>query len=194
MMTSKEKIVIQNIVLTIDLGRQVDLFKMYNELKDEYNIVQPDMYRFPANKIKTKSFTLMVYSTGKCVCAGISPKKDDILRNDNTLVFDSVLQKIKSILKLDGESLPEYRVQNVVSTTDLGIQINLMLLNLKLKGSEYEPEVFPAIIYKKNSGGEKIVFLIYHNGKVIIHTPKFKSLDFGRVYKIVDDLKKEINV
>ena len=192
MMTAEEKIKIRNIVLTIYLKKPIDLLKLYADLKKEYDIAPPDAHCFPADKIKTDSFTLMVYASGKCVCAGISPDKDEILRDDNMLVFDPILSKVKSILKIEGEDLPEYKVQNIVSTTDLNTEINLLFLSINLQGSVYEPEVFPAIIYKKNYGDGRSVFLIYHNGKLVVHTPKFDSNDFGRVYKAVGELKKEI--
>ncbi len=58
------------------------------------------------------------------------------------------------------------QIQNVVSSISLNVKLPLNELLHHLKDSEYEPEQFPALIFRL-SGETKGSFLIFQTGKVV---------------------------
>lgn len=59
-------------------------------------------------------------------------------------------------------------IQNIVAFADLKTTLNLnaIAIALGLKNVEYEPEVFPGLVYKIES--PKLVLLVFSSGKLII--------------------------
>ncbi|MEW5759499.1 MAG: TATA-box-binding protein [Candidatus Thermoplasmatota archaeon] len=57
------------------------------------------------------------------------------------------------------------KIENVVATTSLGIEIDLKKIAFALEGAEYEPEQFPGIVYRiKNP---KTATLLFRSGKLV---------------------------
>ena len=63
---------------------------------------------------------------------------------------------------------PEINVQNMVASADLGTKLNLnaITLGLGMENVEYEPEVFPGLVYRIKV--PKIVVLIFSSGKLVV--------------------------
>lgn len=60
---------------------------------------------------------------------------------------------------------PVFKVENIVASGDLGLELDLYVLAYKLKDIEYEPEQFPGAILKLKE--PKASLLLFKNGKVI---------------------------
>ena len=61
----------------------------------------------------------------------------------------------------------DFKVQNIVGTTDCGFPIRLEGLVYAHSGyASYEPELFPGLIYRLVN--PRVVFLIFVSGKVVI--------------------------
>ena len=60
---------------------------------------------------------------------------------------------------------PKYRIENIVASGELKIELDLYSLAYKLKDIEYEPEQFPGAILKLKE--PKSSLLLFKNGKVI---------------------------
>lgn len=59
----------------------------------------------------------------------------------------------------------EYKVTNMVASSNLGLELDLFLLASEIPGIEYEPEQFPGAILKFRE--PKASLLLFKNGKVI---------------------------
>ena len=73
--------------------------------------------------------------------------------------------------------MPKFRIENVVSSTSLGHELDLKAIALALGGSEYEPEQFPGLIYRIQE--PKTAILLFRSGKVVCTGAK--SLEHVRV-------------
>jgi len=61
--------------------------------------------------------------------------------------------------------MPEIIITNMVVTKNMRTKFNLDKLAMNLKNVEFEPEQFPALIYKIQK--PKASFLIFSNGQII---------------------------
>jgi transcription initiation factor TFIID TATA-box-binding protein len=66
------------------------------------------------------------------------------------------------------EEHPEFKVQNIVASANLGKELNLgaIVVGLELEGMEYEPEVFPGLVYRIKE--PKSAILIFSSGRLVI--------------------------
>lgn len=89
----------------------------------------------------------------------------DCLYDENELVIDE-LERIGAVTE---EHELSFTISNVVCVSDLEQTINLeaLAIALDLEKVEYEPEQFPALIYRDEEK-HKCTFLIFANGKVVI--------------------------
>lgn len=76
---------------------------------------------------------------------------------------DQVIDVMQDLLEFEYE--PEVEVSNIVATADLGtpIPLEVLTLELGLDAVEYEPEQFPALIYRT----EDHVILVFSSGKLL---------------------------
>jgi transcription initiation factor TFIID TATA-box-binding protein len=63
---------------------------------------------------------------------------------------------------------PEITVQNIVTSADLGRNLNLnaIAIGLGLENIEYEPEQFPGLVYRLEE--PSVVALLFGSGKLVI--------------------------
>ncbi len=145
---------IENVVASASLTQPLDLVALSKVLNSNYI---PE--RFPGLIYRDKSFkaTLMIFNSGRIICAGAkseSKAKKAILRLINELKNNGIV--ILNSVKI--------KVENIVAVSELNIKLNLEELTERLKGAIYEPEQFPALIYKIE---DLCVALIFSNGKII---------------------------
>ncbi|MHA1731292.1 MAG: TATA-box-binding protein [Promethearchaeota archaeon] len=149
---------IQNIVVNIDLGVEIDL----ELLSDSYRDVELNTDKFPRIRLPMSNpkATILLFSNGKMIVTGL--KKT----NHANIVLEKVKRKLDRIgVKID--RTPDLEVVNVVASADMGRQINLDLASITLERSIYEPEVFPGMIYRLEVP-IKCVLLVFSSGKVVI--------------------------
>ncbi|MEM4348265.1 MAG: hypothetical protein QXN37_01715 [Candidatus Anstonellaceae archaeon] len=60
---------------------------------------------------------------------------------------------------------PTYRIENIVASAELGLELDLYTIASKLSDVEYEPEQFPGAILKLKE--PKTSLLLFKNGKII---------------------------
>ncbi len=60
---------------------------------------------------------------------------------------------------------PTYRIENIVATVNLGIDLDLDKLAERLPAAEYNPEQFPGLILRLQR--PKISALIFRTGKMV---------------------------
>lgn len=177
--TRKKEIEIVNIVISSDLKKDIPLEKMAATLPNtEYN---PEQFPGLVLRIKEPKTTALVFSSGKIVCTGARNMED----------VERALQAIiKSVRKLNiiVTIKPEIKVQNIVASGQIGMDLNLNILGVKLPHTEYEPEQFPGLVHKlKNTNA---TFLLFSNGKIVCTGTKTKEEVNDATDKLIENLKK----
>src|ERR1019366_8034714 len=95
-----------------------------------------------------------------------------------------------SLYKPTGRRMVEPRhtikIENVVASTGIGIEINLKQITLALEGADYEPERFPGLVYRLSD--PKVVILLFGSGKLVVTGGKKPEDMVNAVDRIVEEL------
>ena len=173
---------VQNIVSYVDLQTQLDLVQLAVDLPNsEYN---PD--RFPALIVKFKDpkISFLVFSNGKMNCTGA---------NQIGKVKEGVAKLVGQLrgLGVEIEKDPEIKVTNLVSTVDIGLDLNLDEIALNVDNVEYEPEQFPGLVYRPYDWprDSKPSVLVFGTGKLVIAGVQEISEAELLVQRLVESLK-----
>lgn len=170
-----------NIVVSTSLEHDVPLEKMSATLANtEYN---PEQFPGLVLRIKDPETTALIFSSGKVVCTGAKSMKK--VEEAIEKIIES-LKKINITIKIK----PKITVQNMVAAGDVGMDLNLNNLAIKLPNTEYEPEQFPGLVYKLPGG--KATFLLFSNGKIVCTGTKNEQEVEESMKKLVENLKKVV--
>jgi transcription initiation factor TFIID TATA-box-binding protein len=150
------------------LKRELDLEAVSESIRNKSSITVKDSetaeWQLP---IHFESGTVILYRTGKYILRGGSSY--DSLSNTKT-EFTQLLENV-------GISTEEitYKIQNIVFTDEVGSEIDLLeaVVTFGFENTEYEPEQFPAIIYRPPE--YDAVALLFSNGKMVITGTKDES-------------------
>jgi len=174
-----KKIQVVNIVVSSSLEHDIPLEKMAATLSNtEYN---PEQFPGLVIRIKDPKTSALIFSSGKIVCTGA--RSLDKVRESLIKIVESV-EKIGIKIKIT----PEINVQNIVASGDIGMDLNLNTLAMKLDNTEYEPEQFPGLVYKLRDA--KATFLLFSNGKIVCTGTKSEDEVHSAVEKLIENLKK----
>ena len=173
----RKEIKIQNIVVSASLDHDIPLIKLAETLPNtEYN---PEQFPGLVMRIKEPKTSALIFSSGKIVCTGaksIAKVKEAI----NAIIKN--IEKIKIKIKIK----PQIKVQNMVASGSIGMDLNLNSLAVDLQNTEYEPEQFPGLVYKLP--GTRATFLLFSNGKIVCTGTRSESKLREAVDKLVDNL------
>lgn len=179
---AKKEIKLQNIVATTSLESDIPLIKLAETLPNtEYN---PEQFPGLVMRIKEPKTSALIFSSGKVVCTGAKSMKK---------VRESILAIIKNIekikIKIKSQNvLKTIKVQNMVASGSIGLDLNLNSLAMNLENTEYEPEQFPGLVYKLS--GTRATFLLFSNGKIVCTGTKSEKKLHEAVDKLIITLKK----
>jgi transcription initiation factor TFIID TATA-box-binding protein len=172
-----KKIEIVNIVVSTSLEHDIPLEKMAATLSNtEYN---PEQFPGLVIRIKDPKTSALIFSSGKVVCTG-ARNLADVDRSLQRIIES--LEKINIHITIK----PEITIQNIVASGEIGMDLNLNTLTLKLENTEYEPEQFPGLVYKLKEA--KATFLLFSNGKIVCTGTKSEE----EVHKSVDMLMENL--
>ena len=177
--SSKREIRVVNIVVSASLGHDIPLEKMAATLSNtEYN---PEQFPGLVIRIKEPKTSALIFSSGKIVCTGARTMAN---------VHESIRKIIKSLEKINVKikDFPEVKIQNIVASGSVGMDLNLNILAMKLENTEYEPEQFPGLVYKLPE--QKATFLLFSNGKVVCTGTKSEEEVNKALDKLIENLKK----
>ena len=179
--STKKEIKIVNIVVSTSLEHPIPLEKMAATLSNtEYN---PEQFPGLVLRIKEPKTSALIFSSGKVVCTGARTIEK---------VHESV-KKIIQCLKKIGITItikPEIKIQNIVASGTVGMDLNLNILAMKLPNTEYEPEQFPGLVYKLDEA--KATFLLFSNGKIVCTGTKSEKEVHDALDMLIVNLKKII--
>jgi len=177
--SEKKDIEIVNIVVSTSLEHDIPLEKMAATLSNtEYN---PEQFPGLVIRIKEPKTSALIFSSGKVVSTGA--------RNieDVRLSLKKIIKSLKKI-NIDIKIEPEIKIQNMVASGAVGMDLNLNTLAMKLPNTEYEPEQFPGLVYKLNEA--KATFLLFSNGKVVCTGTKSEEAVHKALAMLIENLKK----
>ena len=177
----KRDIKVVNIVVSTNLKHDVPLEKMAATLSNtEYN---PEQFPGLVIRIKEPKTSALIFSSGKVVCTGARS-------------MDKVEESIKKIIKslekigIKIKIKPDIKIQNIVASGSVGMDLNLNTLAMTLKNTEYEPEQFPGLVYKLVDSELRATFLLFSNGKIVCTGTKSESEVNKALEKLIANLKK----
>jgi transcription initiation factor TFIID TATA-box-binding protein len=176
----EDSLKIENIVASAKVSDFLDLPTLASKIKDaEYN-----KKRFPGVVLRMQDpkIAALVFGSGKVVLTG-AKSIDSLSRG---------LEILGNQLRALNISIPDsltYKIQNIVTSADLGAPINLnkIAVGFNLEMIEYEPEQFPGLVYRLDE--PKVVVLLFGSGKLIITGGKQPDDAKKAVQKILSDLK-----
>ena len=147
---------VENVVATATLHQKLDLIAIMKVFRNvEY---RPKKFPGLVFRLKRPKTATLIFSTGKMVCTGA--KSDKLAR--------SAIKKVVKELKNNGIIIlgkPEIMIQNMVATANLHTYIDLEAAADVLDNVMYEPEQFPALIYRMAE--PKVVILVFASGKLV---------------------------
>ncbi len=176
---AEREIQVVNIVVSTSLEHDIPLEKMAATLSNtEYN---PEQFPGLVIRIKEPKTSALIFSSGKVVCTGARSMDK---------VEESIKKIIKSLERINVKIKikPVINIQNIVASGNIGMDLNLNTLAMKLENTEYEPEQFPGLVYKLPQA--KATFLLFSNGKIVCTGTKSESEVDEAVEKLIANLKK----
>jgi len=175
----KRDMEVVNIVISTSLKHEIPLEKMASTLPNtEYN---PEQFPGLVLRIKDPKTSALIFSSGNVVCTGARSMEK---------VHESVKKIIQALAKIGIKITikPEIKIQNMVASGSVGMDLNLNKLAMKLENAEYEPEQFPGLVHKLKEA--KATFLLFSNGKVVCTGTKSEKAVHEALEKLIKNLKK----
>ena len=118
------------------------------------------------------------YRSGKCSIVGATSPEH----------FDEMVQRVNTLMRelLEFEYEPTAEIKNIVATAELDEipSLEAIAIGLGLGQTEYEPEQFPALIYR---GGDSVL-LVFSSGKVVCTG----LTDLEQISSAIEDVTAEI--
>ncbi len=170
---------IENVVATATLDQKLDLMAIMKVFRN----VEYRPKRFPGLvfRLKRPKTATLIFSTGKMVCTGAKSEK----------LARSAIKKVVKELKGNGIIIlgkPEIIIQNMVATANLHTYIDLEAAADILDNVMYEPEQFPALIYRMAE--PKVVILVFSSGKLVCTGAKSTEMvdvAIMKLYGVLDE-------
>ncbi len=171
---------IQNIVASANLGKELDLNHLTVEMSGaEYN---PQSFPGLIFRLKDPKTATLLFHSGKLVCTGARNLEQV------KLAIEMVVMNVRKA-GVPITSSPIFEVQNIVASADVGCPVNLtsVVITLGLDRVEYEPEVFPGLVYRMND--PKVVILLFGSGKLVCTGARKPQDVDAAVKKITEELR-----
>jgi len=174
------EIKIQNVVASASFKHGINLDAIVKALPHvEY---RPHVFPGLAFRLKRPKTCALIFNSGRMVCTGAKSEKE----------ARRAIMEVAKELKTAGIIItgkPEISITNIVASGSLGAPVDLEGLceRAPMGGSlMYEPEQFPAVIYRMES--PRVVFLLFSAGKIVCVGAK-KEED---VYEAVENLRRRL--
>lgn len=146
---------VQNIVLSVTYEDvKFDLEKLARSLDGAR--YDPEVFPGIAYKSYDPPASFLIFASGKMNCVGAQSMRDAKL----------AIKKLTGKLRRSGikvKSEPKVKVQNIVASFDFGREFDLERIARDFKNTEYEPEVFPGLVFRLDE--PKVVVLLFVSGK-----------------------------
>ncbi|WP_256298897.1 TATA-box-binding protein [Haloarchaeobius salinus] len=150
-----------NVVGTITYQQELDLAALTETFADRDEITsvtyEPAENHWLQSRFPPDETYVAFYRSGRCSIAGCKSVEH----------FETVVEQVNNVMRelLEFEYMPAVDVSNIVASADLGFNFSLEALTIELgmERTEYEPEQFPALIYRDS----EFVMLVFSSGKLL---------------------------
>jgi len=146
---------IQNIVLSVTYkDTEFNLEKVARSLDG----ARYDPESFPGIIYKSEDprASFLIFASGKMNCVGARSMADA------KLAIKKLTRKLREAhIKVKTE--PKVKVQNIVASVNFGRKFDLERIARRFENTEYEPEVFPGLVFRLDD--PKAVLLLFVSGK-----------------------------
>lgn len=150
------KIIVQNVVGLANLNQKIDLDSVTRQFESvEY---KPDVFPGLVCRSRKPKVVVLLFATGKLVVVGAKSERQ--VKNAVSKIADELEAKGITVL---GKS--EVTIKNMVASAELGHMIDLEDVANRLRGTIYEPDQFPGLIYRLKDS--TIVFLLFASGRLV---------------------------
>jgi transcription initiation factor TFIID TATA-box-binding protein len=84
--------------------------------------------------------------------------------------------------------MAEIKIENIVASVTLGVELNLLAINKVIENAQYEPGQFPGLVYRLTN--PKAAALIFRSGKVVCTGAKSEKDIDVTVNSVVSKIKE----
>jgi transcription initiation factor TFIID TATA-box-binding protein len=154
--------ILSNVVSRFKISSPVDLAAINKAFQDS-SVFEEAVFRklVIVLKVAEPKCSYLIYKTGTVICTG--GKSLEHAENSDDFIVKRLEQK-----GLHYKVLEKARVVNIVASDDLHHEVNLDSLVSASQKAEYEPEIFPGVIYKDPSGNNPgATILVFNSGKIV---------------------------
>ncbi|MEM2680519.1 MAG: TATA-box-binding protein [Candidatus Bathyarchaeia archaeon] len=177
--SKKDFVTIENVVASTSLNQRLDLDSISKAFPNvEY---RPEHFPGLIYKLRKPRTSTLIFSSGKMICTGAKSEYQ----------AKKAIMKIIETLRNNGIIIigkPEIKIQNIVASADLKGEIDLEQAANFLERTIYEPDQFPALIYKMVE--PKVVVLLFSRGKLICAGGKKESEVKEAIKKLKETLEE----
>jgi transcription initiation factor TFIID TATA-box-binding protein len=167
---------VENIVVSFQVGSVLDLQKLAETLPDvKYN---PEEVPAVVLQFQKPKSVVTLFSTGNVVVTG--PKTMDEVNEIIKMVSDRL-----TVLGIQPNGSPSVSVQNVTASCNLQRHLDLKRLAKSLQHAEYDPAVFPGVVYKGED--PNTVILLFDSGKIVCNAATLE-----RVTVALNNMKEKL--
>jgi len=146
---------IQNIVLSVTYAdTEFDLEKLTKSV--DGTVYDPEVFPGVVYKSKHPRASFLIFASGKMNCVGASSMRD---------AKQAILELTRKIraAHIEVKTEPKVKVQNIVASVNFGRKFDLDHIARSFDNTEYEPEVFPGLVFRLDD--PKAVLLLFVSGK-----------------------------
>jgi transcription initiation factor TFIID TATA-box-binding protein len=176
---------IQKISSTAHFGIPLDLKKI--AFKCRHTEFNPRRYGALVMRLRDLQATGIFFASGKLIVTEVDSMQMAELA---CVEFRNVIEKVGFKPKEFGAM--DFKVKNIMGTTDMGFPIRLEELSYAHSDfASYEPEVFPGLVYRLDRS--EVVFLIFSSGKIVLTGGKKRSdlrSALTKLYPVLVEYKK----
>ena len=156
-MKKNSNIHVQNMVASADTKKILSLEKLLHILPDgEY---EPEQFPGLVFRMTEPKVATLIFRSGKIICVGAHTKSD----------IKKAIENVVKYIRETGVNVSskdiKIKVENIVISANLGMELPLDVLAFQLESSEYEPEQFPGLVYRIYD--PKVAFLLFSSGRIV---------------------------
>ena len=168
---------IENIVVTTKIAESLDLNRLAEEIP--YSKYNPEEVQALIIHFKNPTTAVMLFSNGNVVFTG--PRNNDEV--------DEIIKMLSDKLKAIGVEVypkPEINIKNIVASADLKKNFDLNSIANSIGNAEYNPELFPGLIYKTDA--PNTVILLFNSGKIVCNGKESEEISTA-----IDNMTNELS-
>ncbi len=175
-------VTLANVVGTGDLGVEVDIELLADDVDLAVTRYDPDAHPGLYLRFTEEEPLITLYRTGKYNITGCA--SDELLYD----VKDRFLSFVAELGIIQSSRGSDFEVKNYVFTADLGSRVDLSALALQLgmEHVEYEPEQFPAAVYRPENS--EVTMLVFNSGRVVFAGAKSKESTEDAVKRLKNEI------